>query len=332
MLESHKERFLESSIGNYEQAVRLAGDASSRVYDRIFSGDTSYILCEDVQFKNVPIESYPYLIVYNIFCEESISVPSVLAHDSRNGLLLIQDVGDNLLEIIYDDLSSNDRRSIYKELIDVLIKIQEIRRGKDIPPFSLSFDVDKLMFEFDFFTEHALKGYFKSRITKNLKDELKGEFLKISKNLYKPEFFVFTHRDFHSRNIILLKNKPYLIDFQDARQGLPQYDLVSILRDSYVRLNENEFTILKEYYYRLSIKHGIHEMSVDEFDYYFDLMAFQRNIKAIGTFTYQVTSLGVDRYEKYISPTLSYLSDYIQRRKELKRAGEMLQSYIGVDW
>ncbi len=331
MLETYKDRFLKDSIGSYENPVRLAGDASSRIYHRIFSGDTSYILCEDAQFKNIQIESYTYLIVYKLFREAAILVPSVLNVSNSDGLLLIQDVGDDLLETIYHDLSPEKRRSIYKELIDLLVKIQEIRRAENIPPFTLSFDFDKLMFEFNFFVEHAIRGYFKTSITESAIDELTGEFIKISKILDKPEYFVLNHRDYHSRNILIYQNKPYLIDFQDARQGLPQYDFVSLLRDSYLKLEDNEFDFLKRYYYDVSSERGIHRMSIDEFDYYFDIMAFQRNIKAIGTFAYQSVSLGVKRYERYIKPTLDYISDYIQRRTELRRAGEILQSITGVD-
>lgn len=331
MLEAHQDRFIRSNVGNYRNAYKLVGDASSREYYRITADNVSYILCEDSQFRNIPIESYAFYIVHNLFCKEGLPVPSVYAFDNKSGLLLIQDMGDRLLEEIYDDLKLQEKKQIYSDLIDILIKIQSIPKDGGIVPFLLSFDIPKLMYEFEFFIEHALKGYFQIGFTRIEIDELLSEFLKISKILYKPELFVLNHRDFHSRNIIYYANKPYLIDFQDARLGLPQYDLVSILRDSYVQIDMDLFSFIKKYYYNQSVEKSIHEMSNSEFDYYFDIMAFQRNIKAVGTFAYQVLCKGRTAYERYMKPTLRYLKDYIHRRSELQRAGELLERYMEVD-
>ena len=166
-------------------------------------------------------------------------------------------------------------------------------RGKGGVPFSLSFDVEKLMFEFDFFMEHALAGYFRAPAGTDLTRPLRTAVPDDSGGiLYRPELFVLNHRDYHSRNIILCNDVPYIIDFQDARMGLPQYDAVSLLRDSYVTLAPVLFEWLKNFYYEGSREVGIHAMGRDEFDYYFDLMAFQRNVKALGTFGYQVTARG----------------------------------------
>ncbi len=332
MLESYADNFVRKSIGNYERAVSLAGDASARRYHRIFIGGRTYILCEDSQFRGIPEKDYPYLIIYDIFRREDIPVPEVYFRDPDNGLLLIEDLGDDLVEDIYPGLAPGRRKEIYTEIIDALIKIQQIRRVEDLPPFKLSFDVEKLMFEFNFFIINALRDYFRIKAGDNRLEELAGEFLKISTILYRPDFFVLNHRDLHSRNILISRGRPYLIDFQDARMGLPQYDLVSLLRDSYLRLDDESFKILYSYYYRRSAEAGIHSMGRDEFGYYFDIMAFQRNIKAVGTFAYQACSLGRKRYVRYIAPTLSYLEYYIGRRPELGRAGGILRSLIEVDW
>lgn len=328
MLESFKDRFVRDSIGDYSCAVRLAGDASHRIYYRIYTEDISYILCEDGRFRNVPEEDYPYLIVYKLLRRETVPVPEVYYKDSKEGLLLIQDAGDDLLENIYNNLSLEDKRQIYRDLIDVLIKIQRIRRDDNLPPFHLSFDVEKLMNEFNFFLENAVEKFFPPAVSEKDLNELKIEFHKISELLFRPDYFVLNHRDYHSRNIILKGEIPFVIDFQDARMGLPQYDMVSLLRDSYVRLDDPSLNILKEYYYNCSRDNGIQKMSRHEFEYYFDLMAFQRNIKAIGTFCFQSALPGRERYKDYIRPTMAYLEDYIGRRSELRRAGEMVKAYM----
>jgi aminoglycoside/choline kinase family phosphotransferase len=116
-----------------------------------------------------------------------------------------------------------------------------------------------------------------------------------------------------------------IIDFQDARMGLPQYDAVSLIRDSYVKLDPLLANELKARHYRAISESGLTVASYDEYLYLFDIMAFQRNIKAIGTFCYQKTVLRNPAFEQYISPTLSYLSDYMTARNELVRAGLLLQ-------
>ena len=332
MFESYADSFIRKSVGNYERALLLAGDASNRRYYRIYKNSKSYILCVDEQFRNVPEKYYPYNIVYDIFRREDIPVPEVYCKDSTNGLLLIEDLGDDLLESVYPDLPPIKRNEIYTELIDILITIQQIRRVEELPLFKLSFDVEKLMYEFKFFIENALVKHLGLNAGDSRLQELTAEFVKISNILYRPEYFVLCHRDFHSRNVLLVNNRPYLIDFQDARMGLPQYDLASLLRDSYLNLDNESFRFLTRYYYRQSQLAGIHSMSNDEFDYYFDIIAFQRNIKAVGTFAYQASSLGRERYIKYIRPTLAYLGDYIERSTELRMAGELLKSLIEVDW
>jgi aminoglycoside/choline kinase family phosphotransferase len=140
-----------------------------------------------------------------------------------------------------------------------------------------------------------------------------------------PEHFVLNHRDFHSRNIMLFGGKPVIIDFQDARLGLPQYDAVSLLRDSYVRLDAELVDELKRYHFEQLVQHELTTLDEAEYRRLFDLMAFQRNIKAVGTFCYQTTVIGNRAFEHSIAPTLAYLREYIDARPELASAGRLLE-------
>ena len=72
-------------------------------------------------------------------------------------------------------------------------------------------------------------------------------------------------------------------------------------------------------------------MDYDAFLYLFDIMAFQRNIKAIGTFTYQAGKLHREQYEQYVRPTFYYLLDYVERREELDSAYDIITQYIEVN-
>ncbi len=329
MVDDYQDSFIRGNFGSYTGSRRLAGDASTRVYHRIYgcSGSTC-ILCEDRDLEKKNPEDYAYYILYNIFRENGIPVPEVYAWDSR-GLLLVRDLGDDILEIKYDDLPVPERKRIYTELIGLIVRIQGIKRKNNIIPFALSFDIEKLMFEFDFFVKHAMSGCIGVNLSAGDIQALRQEFLKISGILNRPDIFVLNHRDLISRNIILFEGKIYLIDFQDARLGLPQYDLVSLLRDSYPQLDDDLYAYLKDHYYHLSLESNIHSMSRDEFEYYFDIMAFQRNVKAIGTFAYQAFLLGREKYRKYIQPTLFYLKAYAERRDDLKTAYNIIMNCIG---
>jgi aminoglycoside/choline kinase family phosphotransferase len=111
---------------------------------------------------------------------------------------------------------------------------------------------------------------------------------------------VITHRDFHSRNIMVKGDEYTFIDFQDARWGIPQYDLVSLLEDCYYDLKEENRQKLKRYYYD-HLDPAIHgQKSYEEFELYYQDMLIQRVFKAVGSFCYIYNWRKDDRYLKYI--------------------------------
>ncbi|OHD65526.1 MAG: hypothetical protein A2176_14170, partial [Spirochaetes bacterium RBG_13_51_14] len=297
--------FLGENAVNYAAVRQLDGDASTRAYWRVYAEGAAYVLCRDRGFIDMPETEYPFTVMYRLL-RGRVPVPEIIAMDNRRGLFLLQDLGDDLMEYVCSRLDADGVTRLYASCVENLFLIQAIR-GECDTPFSRAFDIEQLMFEFDFFIEHALNGYWNACLAGSDLIELRSEFLNISKLLFRPELFVLNHRDYHSRNIILCGDIPYIIDYQDARMGLPHYDAVSLLRDSYVVLDSGVFEYLLNYYYEGSREMGIHSMSREEFNYYFDVMAFQRNVKALGTFGNQVTVRGNARYERYIRPTAAYL-------------------------
>ncbi|NTW11514.1 MAG: phosphotransferase, partial [Chlorobiaceae bacterium] len=279
-------------------------------------------------FSKAGKESYPFLVMRKLLAEQGIPVPEVLDAYAPAGILLLEDCGDLLLQNVFGSSLEGEIPGLYREIIDILSRLQTIKGDSGRIPFSLSFDREKLMFEFDFFIEHALRGYFAPLLQEETVGKLRREFETIAGLLVQPRHFVLNHRDFHSRNILLRKGKPVIIDFQDARMGLAQYDAVSLIRDSYVSLDNALQEELKLYHYHSLREHGIASTGFDEYLHYFDIMAFQRNIKAIGTFCYQTGVKKNNTFERSIAPSFAYLPDYIQRRSELKKAGELLMPII----
>ena len=306
----------------------LAGDASNKMYYRVSSSAQSYVLCYDSVFSEHGQGTYPFIQIHRLLKRAGVDVPEVYHTDQAHGLLLIEDLGDEMLEDAVESFDDASTLRVYRTIIDTLISIQSVKGSG--PVFDQYFDTEKLLFEFSFFIDHTLTGYFKAPLSGHERELLEHEFHSIAGILDRPELSVFTHRDFHSRNIVVKDRKYYIIDFQDARMGLPQYDLVSLLRDSYTVLAPPVCDSLKDYYFRAAQDAGIHAMDRDTFDYYFDMQAFQRNIKALGTFGYQCTVKGNKKFERYIEATLSYLNDYVNRRPELHGAAEILNKYMPI--
>ncbi len=308
--------------------TNIQGDASTRQYFRARTAEGAFVVCHDPAFNSGCADSYPFLRVQRLLLRHGIAVPRVISVEPENGLLLLEDCGDQLLQNMFGSPLESSIPDRYREIIDLLVRLQSITGKNNEIPFSLSFDREKLMMEFDFFIEHALGSYFAGVLDSEKILSLRCEFEAVTEILVRPRHFVLNHRDFHSRNILIHRDRPVIIDFQDARMGLPQYDAVSLIKDSYVSLGEELSDELKSRHYQALRGHSLTSMSYDEYLFYFDIMAFQRNIKAVGTFSYQTTVRKSRAFEHSIAPTLRYLPEYITARGELKKAGSLLQPIL----
>ena len=142
------------------------------------------------------------------------------------------------------------------------------------------------------------------------------------------------HRDYHSRNLMLHDGSLYIIDFQDARMGPDTYDLASLLRDSYVEISERNLDDLIAYFCALkgcaapeTALPDLDQSSL-EFRRRFDLMALQRNLKALGTFGYQTTTRRNPVYIQYMPRTLHYARTNLEKYSRFARLRELLASHI----
>jgi len=116
----------------------------------------------------------------------------------------------------------------------------------------------------------------------------------------------------------------YIIDFQDARMGPDTYDLVSLLRDSYVDLPEQTVNDLLAYF--LALKGGTGRE--EAFRERFAVMALQRNLKALGTFGYQTTARRNPVYIQYIPRTLRYVRDNLEAHARFSRLRDVLAAHV----
>ena len=107
-------------------------------------------------------------------------------------------------------------------------------------PTAIAFDVEKLTWELEFFVKHFLEAYRGAPTWRRPRARRCGEEWRTIVEELAAEPRVLCHRDYHSRNLMLHDGRLYIIDFQDARMGPDTYDLVSLLRDSYVDLTERD--------------------------------------------------------------------------------------------
>ncbi len=153
-----------------------------------------------------------------------------------------------------------------------------------------------------------------------LRDEWKGIAEELS-----SEPRVLCHRDYHSRNLMLCQGSLHIIDFQDARMGPDTYDLASLLRDSYVDFSDQQVNALIAFF--LAQRGGSEEEDRD-FHRRFDLMALQRNLKALGTFGFQATARANTVYIQYIPRTLNYARANLARHDRFGRLRELLAEHL----
>ena len=290
----------ECSIKSLDQ---LTGDASTRRYYRVGTNSRTYVICLDKVFKSD--EESSFLCVHRVLKQNSIATLKIYDYEGESGYFLEEDLGDNTLLKFSHSFSKNEEFKYYKRAVDELIRIQKIDL-KTLPNSitSLSFDNEKLMYEVDFSLKHLFKVFYKTDGEYGRADlsinGIRDEFEKIIFELTSKDMLL-THRDYHSRNIMIKDDKDIsIIDFQDARLGIPVYDLASLLDDCYYQLNfENKESLLQYYFNKLSTYYDGFK-DYNEFKYYYDLMTLQRTFKALGSFAYIYRERGDDRYLKYI--------------------------------
>lgn len=301
------------------RTVPLTGDASDRRYIRVLLPDAPSLVLA-VHAGPFVYRALPFVNVAELFTDLAVPVPRICGHDDELGILALQDLGDVTLQAHLGAATPEEHRALYRQSVALIATIQ--RRGRECAsprfvPYGIAFDAEKLMWEMDFFIKHFLEAYRGVRISETERAALRNE-LGVIVHQLASEPRVLCHRDYHSRNLMLHDERLYVIDFQDARMGPDTYDLVSLLRDSYVDLVETEVSELLTYFLELS------EGPAEDFRARFDVMSLQRNLKALGTFGYQTTTRRNPVYIQYIPRTLRYVRTNLDRHSRFDTLREIL--------
>lgn len=302
----------------------LAGDASNRQFIRVqpADGPTRVLV---VYPEPIDPETLSLVNVGRLFERMSVPVPAILGAEADLGIVEVEDLGDVTLQDHLEQASARERITRYEEAVGLIAVIQREGRRLASPayaPFGLAFDVAKLTWELGFFVDHFVMRHRGRSLAATERAALTEEFLALARELA-DEPRVLCHRDYHSRNLMVHAGQLYVIDFQDARMGPDTYDLVSLLRDSYVELERPLVDRLIDHYLTLAAP-----ASPAAYRRRFDRMAVQRNLKALGTFGHQVAARGNTRYVDAIPRTLSYLRETFDRNPRFARLRDLLAAHL----
>lgn len=286
----------------------VASDTGSFVIMKMPQGFAS--LAEEVTKVELGApQEFPFLNVQRYLKGLDLPVPEVLAIDAEKGLVLLEDLGDRSLENLVKEADGDFFVFYYKKVIDLLIEMQErtlANPARDCIAYYRKFTEELLNWEFMHFLEYGIEDRHKIKVSDALKHAFQENTAKISKKISEmPQGF--THRDFQSRNVMFKNYNFHLIDFQDALVGPVLYDLVGLLRDSYIVFTEDHLHMLLEYYYdRLPKTHPYHGRLVD-LKNDFHTVALQRKLKDTGRFQYIATVKNNPGFLPHVPLSLVYV-------------------------
>ena len=309
------------------QVVPLTGDASDRRYFRVLlKGDTPIVLA--LHLGPIEFDAMPFVAVARLLAQVPLPVPVILHHSDPLGILGLEDLGDVTLQAHLGAATPAEHAALYRQAVTLIARMQQRGdelRSDDYPPYRIAFDIEKLTWELEFFVKHYLIAYRGASLSDARRDAFREEWRAIVSELA-GEPRVLCHRDYHSRNLMLHDGALYLIDFQDARMGPDTYDLASLLRDSYVDLTASQVEELIAFF--LALKGAAGAQDEAEFRRRFDLMALQRNLKALGTFGYMTTARNNTVYIQYIPRTLSYVKSNLAKYPRFSGLRDLLGEWL----
>jgi aminoglycoside/choline kinase family phosphotransferase len=321
----------------------LPGDASNRRYYRLnlSSSAPSVILMqlaspeafkqsEEAVSGAVTTAELPFINILNHLAKADVAVPTLYHYDQDAGLLFLQDFGDVTLAEACTNAPTETVKSHYRQAIEMLVRIHT-RATTSVDPtclaFGRSFDAPLLMWEFDHFVEYGVIARRGSPLEAKHQQVIRAEFHNIAERLAAlPK--VFTHRDYHSRNLMIAGSQLGVIDFQDALMGPAVYDLASLLRDAYIALDEPVVDALIGHYLDAMAAENHHFADRSDFRRMFDLMSIQRNLKAAGRFVYIDRVKHNPKFLADIPRVLSYVKRNLSHYPELFGLRDALTPYV----
>lgn len=291
--------------------VPASEDASFRRYFRLRVDGKSFIAMDAPPEQE---DSRPFIRIAGFLEAMELNAPRIIEANLDDGFLLLTDLGStHYLEKLGEDPAS--AAGLYSDALTALNQLQS--RGAAYQSLLPPYDDKLLRFELSLFHDWLCETHLGLEFTDSEENEWQElcELL-INNALDQPQVFV--HRDYHSRNLMVSAGgNPGILDFQDAVEGPLTYDLLSLLKDSYVRWpHERIDAWLHEFYTGIDAATRDH-VDEQQFRRYFELMGVQRHLKVAGIFARLNHRDGKPGYMLDVPRTLSYIVELGPRYEEL---------------
>jgi aminoglycoside/choline kinase family phosphotransferase len=294
-----------------------SADASFRRYFRIDAENGGSLIVMDAPPPQEDVR--PFIHVADLFGAAGVSVPHILAQDVAQGFLLLSDLGSTTY---LHELSSDTAHKLYIDAIDALVLLQTQSKPEALPPYDRALLQRELQLFPDWYIGKHLKLALSDAQTASLNKVFDAL---LANNLAQPQVYV--HRDYHSRNLMVLPaGNPGILDFQDAVYGPITYDLVSLLRDAYVQWDEEMVLDWMIRYWERAKKAGLPvNPDIDAFYRDFEFMGLQRHLKILGIFSRLAYRDGKETYLRDIPLVMEYALKTARRYTVLAPLAKLLE-------
>ena len=297
-----------------------SADASFRSYWRVRGGTKSWIVMDAPPDKE---DIGPWLDVAVRLRAAALNAPEVLATDRENGWVLMSDLGTRTY---LPELNTDTAAGLYADACAALLRMQTVADAKGLPDY----DRMRLIAEMELVPEWFIQRHLGYALSCEEWDILEAAFTRLVHSAQEqPQRFV--HRDFHSRNLMIVPgNNPGIIDFQDAVRGPITYDLVSLLRDCYIEWPAAHVDDWVQSHRQRLVVAGVTNADAAVFKRWFDWMGLQRHLKVLGIFCRLWYRDGKAAYLGNLPLTLHYVLDTTDRYAEFADLGALLRRAIGA--
>ena len=301
---------------NFKNIEELSGDASHRKFYRDKKNNSIIVYAKKEKRKNLLI----YAAINELLNNNKILTPRLISEKYKKNYIIIEDLGD------YTGLKKfkNYKIDNYIKLFEILKKLKLVRKRTINTFLKTNYTIknysnNELLREAKLFSDWYMPKIIKKKLSLS-----KKLYIKIIKKLIlslKLKKKVFVHRDFHISNIMIKKNKIYLIDSQDAVFGNEAYDLASLIDDVRIRIKLKNREKIYEKYISKQKKINPEKLRND-----FEILSVLRNLKIIGIFTRLSKR---DKKHKYLK-LIPYAWKMIDERRKHNTRFEELNNFLSI--
>ena len=301
---------------NFKNIVELSGDASHRKFYRDKKNNSIIVYAKKEKRKNLLI----YAAINELLNNNKILTPRLISEKYKKNYIIIEDLGD------YTGLKKfkNYKIDNYIKLFEILKKLKLVRKRTINTFLKTNYTIknysnNELLREAKLFSDWYMPKIIKKKLSLS-----KKLYINIIKKLIlslKLKKKVFVHRDFHISNIMIKKNKIYLIDSQDAVFGNEAYDLASLIDDVRIKIKLKNREKIYEKFISKQKKINPEKLRND-----FEILSILRNLKIIGIFTRLSKR---DKKHKYLK-LIPYAWKMIDERRKHNTRFEELNNFLSI--